>query len=96
MAYNDQDTDPTRSAYKQASDMGKSFAQTASEQSDRARANLEGAADQLSERGREAAENAQAVVGNFKTAVERSTRDHPMTTLAMAAAMGFLLGAIWK
>ena len=48
------------------------------------------AADQIRESG------AGEVAGNLKDAVDRSTRDQPMATLAMAAALGFVLGAIWK
>lgn len=48
------------------------------------------AADQIRESG------AGEVAGNLKDAVDRSTRDQPMVTLAMAAALGFVLGAIWK
>ena len=36
------------------------------------------------------------VAGNIKGAVDRSVKDQPMATLAMAAAVGFVLGAIWK
>jgi len=48
------------------------------------------AADQIRESG------AGEVAGNLKKAVDKSTRDQPMATLAMAAALGFVLGAIWK
>ena len=36
------------------------------------------------------------VSGNFSSAVARSLRDQPRTTLGLAAVMGFVLGAIWK
>jgi ElaB/YqjD/DUF883 family membrane-anchored ribosome-binding protein len=36
------------------------------------------------------------VAGNLKGAVDKSVKDQPMATLAMAAAVGFVLGAIWK
>jgi ElaB/YqjD/DUF883 family membrane-anchored ribosome-binding protein len=36
------------------------------------------------------------VAGNLKGAVDRSTREQPMTTLVLAAALGFVLGALWK
>lgn len=36
------------------------------------------------------------VVGNFRGAVNKSLRDQPMATLAMAGIAGFVLGAIWK
>lgn len=47
-----------------------------------------------------AARNAKAgasdVATNLQTAVDKSLAGQPMTTLAMAAAVGFILGAIWK
>jgi ElaB/YqjD/DUF883 family membrane-anchored ribosome-binding protein len=36
------------------------------------------------------------VASNFQRAVDKSLSGQPMTTLAMAAAVGFVLGAIWK
>jgi ElaB/YqjD/DUF883 family membrane-anchored ribosome-binding protein len=53
-------------------------------------------ANRMSERGREAGERVQEVAGNFKGAVDRSVKDQPMATLAMAAVVGFVLGALWK
>jgi ElaB/YqjD/DUF883 family membrane-anchored ribosome-binding protein len=32
----------------------------------------------------------------FRPTVERSLKEQPMATLAVAAALGFLLGALWK
>ena len=48
------------------------------------------AVDQLRETG------AGEVAGNLKGAIDKSVKDQPMATLAMAAALGFVLGAIWK
>ena len=53
-------------------------------------------ANRVGEQGREAAERVQEVAGNFKGAVDRSVKDQPMATLAMAAVVGFVLGALWK
>ena len=36
------------------------------------------------------------VAGNLKGAVDKSVKDHPMATLALATEVGFVLGAIWK
>ena len=36
------------------------------------------------------------VAGNVKGAVDKSIKDQPMATLAAAAAVGFMLGALWK
>jgi ElaB/YqjD/DUF883 family membrane-anchored ribosome-binding protein len=53
-------------------------------------------ANRMTEQGREVGERVQEVAGNFKGAVDRSVKDQPMATLAMAAVMGFVLGALWK
>ena len=36
------------------------------------------------------------VGSNLKGAVDKSVKDQPMATLALAAALGFVLGALWK
>ena len=56
----------------------------------------EGVAERVMEQGREVSEGMQQVAGNFKTAVDRSIKDQPMATLAVAGVVGFVLGAIWK
>jgi len=48
------------------------------------------------EQGREVGERVQEVAGNLKGAVDRSVKDQPMATLAIAAVIGFVLGALWK
>ncbi len=58
--------------------------------------NLEGVAGRVVEQGREAGERLQEVAGNVKGAVDRSVKDQPMATLAVVAALGFVLGALWK
>jgi ElaB/YqjD/DUF883 family membrane-anchored ribosome-binding protein len=42
-----------------------------------------------------ALEGAREVRDNLAEAIERSVERHPHTTLAMAVALGFLLGAVW-
>ena len=56
----------------------------------------ESVANRVLEQGREAGEGVQEVAGNIKGAVDRSVKDQPMATLAVAALIGFVLGAIWK
>ena len=53
-------------------------------------------AHSLAEVGREATQNVGQVGDNIKHAVDKSVKDQPMATLAIAAALGFLLGAVWK
>lgn len=50
----------------------------------------------MAEQGKEAGDRVQEVAGNLKGAVEKSVGDQPMATLAVAAMLGFVLGAVWK
>jgi ElaB/YqjD/DUF883 family membrane-anchored ribosome-binding protein len=76
---------------------------TAEGMMDRAAETARGAADQASdladralEHGRDVAVMAQRAPGAMREAVNKSLRDQPMATLAIAGALGFLLGAVWK
>jgi ElaB/YqjD/DUF883 family membrane-anchored ribosome-binding protein len=53
-------------------------------------------AGRVAEQGREVGDRMQEVAGNVKSAVDKSVKDQPMATVAMAAVLGFVLGAIWK
>ena len=56
----------------------------------------EGAVKTFAERGSEIGGDVQAVAKNIKSAIGTSVKDHPMASLAVAAALGFALGALWK
>ena len=56
----------------------------------------ENVANRMTEQGREVGERVQEVAGNFKGAVDRSVKDQPMATLAMAGVVGFVLVSLWK
>lgn len=47
-------------------------------------------------KGREAADAVGEVGDNLANAIEESLDKRPYTTLALALAMGFVVGAIWK
>jgi ElaB/YqjD/DUF883 family membrane-anchored ribosome-binding protein len=53
-------------------------------------------ADKVAERAREYGEKAQEAAKDFKPFVERSMKEQPVGTLAAAAVIGFVLGALWK
>ena len=57
---------------------------------------VEGFATGVSAQMREVSDSTGEVAGNFKKAVDKSVKAEPMATLAMAAAVGFVLGALWK
>jgi ElaB/YqjD/DUF883 family membrane-anchored ribosome-binding protein len=73
------------------------------ERADTATDQLKGAADRaqelagdVSRQAREYGEKAQDAARQVRPFVERSLKDQPMTTLAAVAAIGFVLGALWK
>lgn len=72
------------------------MADKATDQFANAADSIESVAGRVLDQGREAGERLQEVGGNVKSAVDRSVKDQPMATLAVAAAMGFVLGALWK
>jgi ElaB/YqjD/DUF883 family membrane-anchored ribosome-binding protein len=72
------------------------MADRATEQFKSAANQAEDIANRVAEQGREAGERVQEVAGNLKGAVDRSVKDQPMATLALAAVAGFVLGALWK
>jgi hypothetical protein len=41
-------------------------------------------------------QSVQAVAETFYSAVQKSLKNQPMTTLGFAVVMGFILGALWK
>ena len=53
-------------------------------------------ADRVVEQGREAAHQMQNAAGTVQGAVSQSLKQQPMATLAAAAVVGFVLGALWK
>ena len=90
---------PTGSAHdlnESAADQFEKLAEKAADKFRDVADEAEQIAGRAAEQGRDAAEKVQEVAGNFKVAVNKSLNDQPMTTLAMAAALGFVLGVLWK
>jgi ElaB/YqjD/DUF883 family membrane-anchored ribosome-binding protein len=52
--------------------------------------------DDASDRASDIAGQASQVAGNVKGAIDKSVKDQPITTLLAAAAVGFVIGALWK
>ncbi len=59
-------------------------------------ANVQNASERLAAKGQELGNNMQKVAKNFSSAVDKSVAEQPLTTLGMAVAASFILGAIWK
>ncbi|RUO99016.1 hypothetical protein [Hyphomicrobium sp.] len=54
------------------------------------------ASDRAQEIAGQASRQAGEVASTVKSAIDRSVKDQPVTTLLMAAAVGFVVGALWK
>jgi ElaB/YqjD/DUF883 family membrane-anchored ribosome-binding protein len=88
--------DIARSAASKAGDVAETIATKASEKLNDAIASAETTATAVADQGREAGQRVQEVAGNFKGAIDKSVKEQPMATLAVAAAMGLVIGALWK
>jgi ElaB/YqjD/DUF883 family membrane-anchored ribosome-binding protein len=86
----------THDIKEKATDQFEKMADKATDQFRSMANQAEHVANRVAEQGRDVGERVQEVAGNFKGAVDRSVKDQPMATLAMAAMVGFVLGALWK
>ena len=78
------------------SDRISDLKEKATDQFGKAADQAEQVANRVAEHGREAGARMQEVADNFKGALDKSIKDQPMATLATAALVGFVLGALWK
>ena len=78
------------------SDKAADITDKATDQIKKVADNIEGVATGAAYQIREVGDRAGEVSCNIKGAVDKSVKDQPMATLAMAAAVGFVLGALWK
>jgi ElaB/YqjD/DUF883 family membrane-anchored ribosome-binding protein len=60
------------------------------------RAGVDQAMADAGERGRDAVDAVREVGDNMRDAIDKSLRERPYTTLALALGLGFLLGANWR
>jgi ElaB/YqjD/DUF883 family membrane-anchored ribosome-binding protein len=81
---------------EKATEQFERMADKATDQFKRVADQAEDVASRAAEQGREAGERMQEVAGNLKGAVDKSVKEQPMATLAIAAMVGFVLGALWK
>jgi ElaB/YqjD/DUF883 family membrane-anchored ribosome-binding protein len=67
---------------------------------DTLREDLSRMTDQLTQfatqKGRDAVEAVRGAAENVTDTVEESIQERPMTTIALAVGLGFLIGAIWR
>ena len=75
---------------------GSQAARKARYQVNRARKSVDGVISEAGDLGTEAADAMREVRDTLAEAVEESVQNRPFTTLAMAIAAGFVIGAIWR
>jgi|CXWK01.1.fsa_nt_gi ElaB/YqjD/DUF883 family membrane-anchored ribosome-binding protein len=80
----------------QVVDKAAEFADRAGVKIDEALNTAGAVAKAATDKGREATAQADEVASNLKVAIEKSLKDQPMTTLALAALAGIAIGALWK
>ena len=81
---------------KPISDRVQNAAGAAADKAAEVAANAQELAGKVVDQAREYAEQAQEAAKNFKPFVEKSMKEQPMATLAVAAVIGVALGALWK
>jgi ElaB/YqjD/DUF883 family membrane-anchored ribosome-binding protein len=85
---------------EQITDVLNSFAGTASKQARRgykqARANVDAAVDDLSERGSAAMDTAQDMASSIEETLEDVITQRPLATVGLALGLGFLVGVMWR
>ena len=88
--------DYTRGSGEGATDRLREMADKASDQFKGAADSAQEIAGRVSEQARVYGEKAQEIAKEFKPFIEKSLKQQPMATLAGAAIIGFVLGALWK
>ena len=78
------------------SDTASTLKERTAEQMDKLGGQVEDAAKAVRDQGREMGGQVQVVAENFKTALDKSVKDQPVATLALTAALAFVIGALWK
>lgn len=89
-------SDPVRAASHDLTDRAVDAGLRAVNSLERTAANAQEMGDRLVAKSSELSDSVQKVTKNFSTAVDKSVAEQPLTTLGMAVAAGFILGAIWK
>ncbi|HXN70392.1 MAG TPA: DUF883 family protein [Bradyrhizobium sp.] len=84
----------------QITDVLNSFTGTAKKQARRgyrqARANVDAAVDDLSERGGAVMDAAQDAAVSIEESLEEVITQRPLATVGLALGLGFLIGAMWR
>ena len=87
---------PSKHVGERGTERLRDIADSATDQLKAAADRAQELAGDVSRQAREYTEKAQDAARQVRPLVEKSLKDQPMTTLAAAAVIGFVLGALWK
>lgn len=88
--------DYNKSSGQNTADRVREMADKTSEKIKYAGGSAQAMAEDMADQARHYGEKAQEIAREFKPFVQKSMKEKPMQTLAGAAVIGFLLGALWK
>ena len=89
-------TQPPKHTGERGTERRRELADTATDQLKGAADRAQDLAGDVSRRARQYGEKAQDAAKQVRPFVEKSLKEQPMAKLAAAAAIGFVLGALWK
>lgn len=93
---NSNTSEDVRAASHDLTDKAVDAGMRAMDSLERTVANAQDTSERMIAKGSELGDSMQKVAKNFSNAVDKSVAEQPLTTLGMAVAAGFILGAIWK
>jgi len=88
--------DRTADEAKTQAARAEAMADTAADRLENAAQSAQELAGKVAEQAKIYGEKAQEAVQNVRPYVEKSMKEQPMQTLAVASIIGFVLGALWK
>jgi ElaB/YqjD/DUF883 family membrane-anchored ribosome-binding protein len=88
--------DRTAAEAKTQTERAEAMADTAADRLENAAQSAQEFAGKMAEQAKIYGEKAQEAVQNVRPYVEKSMKEQPMQTLAVASIIGFVLGALWK
>lgn len=88
--------DYSKGPAKSDKDRARDMASAATDKVQEVAKSAEELAGKVTDQAREYGEKAQEAFNNVKPYIDKSLKEQPMMTLGVVAALGFVIGALWK
>jgi len=96
MTYPDRTSAPAQPLHRDARGLQDEMTAAGKEALRTAKAGIEETMTDVADKGREALKGVRDVRDTFANALRDSVEVHPFATLAIAGAVGFFVGAVWR